>query len=195
MTDTIMNILQWAIPSGGIGAAIAWIANRKVKAAEQAKKIHDTYKSMYEDISRELLDNQKKLDESAKENARAIEELNRENQRTRNALNRLSRAIEAIQLCPYRGNCPVSGELQNGEEGTDRAEDADAGRAKKRQPRKPKPDKRDPDGAKPAERDHMDEDLGDATPGQRWVHPHGTRTEGTAHDSQGRAIPTEGRFG
>ena len=31
MTDIILNILQWAIPSGGIGAAIAWIANRKVK--------------------------------------------------------------------------------------------------------------------------------------------------------------------
>ena len=40
MTDMIMNILQWAIPSGGIGAAIAWIANRKVKEAEQAKRIH-----------------------------------------------------------------------------------------------------------------------------------------------------------
>lgn len=25
-----MQILQWAIPSGGIGAAIAWVANRKV---------------------------------------------------------------------------------------------------------------------------------------------------------------------
>lgn len=62
MTDIIMNILQWAIPSGGIGAAIAWIANRKVKAAEQAKQVHDTYKSMYEDVSRELLNLQRKVD-------------------------------------------------------------------------------------------------------------------------------------
>ena len=59
MTDMIMNILQWAIPSGGIGAAIAWIANRKVKEAEQAKRIHDTFKEMYGDVSKELLAKQK----------------------------------------------------------------------------------------------------------------------------------------
>lgn len=149
MTDIIMNILQWAIPSGGIGAAIAWIANRKVKAAEQAKQVHDTYKSMYEDVSRELLNLQRKVDESTRENASAIEELNRENTRTRNALNRLSRAIEAIQLCPHRATCPVSGELQNGEEGTGRDDEPGSNRAKSRQQRKQKAGKRDADGGKP----------------------------------------------
>ena len=34
-----MQALQWAIPSGGVGAAIAWVANRKVRQAEQAKKV------------------------------------------------------------------------------------------------------------------------------------------------------------
>jgi hypothetical protein len=158
MTDIIMNILQWAIPSGGIGAAIAWIANRKVKAAEQAKQVHDTYKSMYEDVSRELLNLQRKVDESTRENASAIEELNRENTRTRNALNRLSRAIEAIQLCPHRATCPVSGELQNGEEGTGRGDEPDSNRAKSRQQRKPKTGKRDADGGKPG--DHGDVGAG-----------------------------------
>lgn len=145
MTDVIMSILQWAIPSGGIGAAIAWMANRKVKTAESAKQVHDTYKEMYEDISRELLNAQRKIDESTRENARAIEHLNRENARTRYALNRLSRAIEAIQLCPHRSTCPVSGELQNGEEDAGRPDEPDAGRAKKRQQRKPKPDKPEPE--------------------------------------------------
>lgn len=158
MTDIIMNILQWAIPSGGIGAAIAWIANRKVKAAEQAKQVHDTYKSMYEDVSRELLNLQRKVDESTRENASAIEELNRENTRTRNALNRLSRAIEAIQLCPHRATCPVSGELQNGEEGTGRDDEPGSNRAKTRQQRKPKTGKRDADGGKPG--DHGDVGVG-----------------------------------
>ena len=37
--DTIMQILQWAIPSGGIGAAIAWVANRKANACGNPKKI------------------------------------------------------------------------------------------------------------------------------------------------------------
>ena len=115
--EMIMQIVQWAIPSGGIGAAIAWVANRRVKSAEQAKRVHDTYKEMYEDISKELLRTQKKVDESAKENARAIEDLNKENARTRYALNKLTRAIEAIQLCPHRATCPVSGELRDQEDG------------------------------------------------------------------------------
>lgn len=160
MTDIIMNILQWAIPSGGIGAAIAWIANRKVKTAEQAKQVHDTYKSMYEDVSRELLNLQRKVDENTRENATAIEELNRENTRTRYALNRLSRAIEAIQLCPHRAACPVSGELQNDEEGAE----PDAGGGKARQRRKQKAGKADADGGKPGCHADVGTDVAAAAP-------------------------------
>lgn len=108
-----MQIIQWAIPSGGIGAAIAWMANRKVKQATAAKSVHDTYKLMYEDISRELLATQKKVDESTK----TMEGLGEENKRIRYALNRLTRAIQAIQLCPHSGSCPVSGELSLDEDG------------------------------------------------------------------------------
>lgn len=137
MTDIILNILQWAIPSGGIGAAIAWIANRKVKEAEQAKRIHDTFKEMYGDVSKELLAKQKELNDAAEDNAKAIEELNRENARTRYALNRLTRAIEAIQLCPHRASCPVSGELQNQEDdGDPDAADTTGKQRKPRQQRK-----------------------------------------------------------
>lgn len=144
MVDTVMQILSWAIPSGGIGAAIAWVANRKVKQAESAKQIHDTYKVMYEDISQELVTIQKKSDE----NTKAMEALKDENSRTRRALNRLSRAIEAIQSCPHRGSCPVSGELSLDEEGDgDRTDAADSpGKRKPRQQRKPKPDGGEPEG-------------------------------------------------
>ncbi len=107
MAETIMQILMWAVPSGGIGAAIAWVANRKTRAVQDAKVVHDTYKGMYEDVSRELLTIQRKSDE----NTKAMEALKDENVRTRRALNRLSRAIEAIQSCPHRGSCPVSSEL------------------------------------------------------------------------------------
>lgn len=111
--DTLMQILQWAIPSGGIGAAIAWAANRKANNAKQAKSVHDTYKVMYEDISTLLVETQKKYDESTK----LTEKLVSENNLTRRALNRLSRAIEAIQLCPHAGTCPVSSELSFSEDG------------------------------------------------------------------------------
>ena len=117
MADTIFQILQWAIPSGGIGAAIAWIAEKKTRDAKTAKEVHDTYKAMYEDISALLVETQKKYEETKEQ----IETLGTENSRTRRALNRLSRAIEAIQICPHRANCPVSGELSLDE-------DADTGK-------------------------------------------------------------------
>lgn len=128
--DTLMQILQWAIPSGGIGAAIAWVANRKANNARQAKSVHDTYKLMYEDISRLLVETQQKYDESTK----LTEKLVSENNLTRRALNRLSRAIEAIQLCPHAGTCPVSGELSLSEDGDGDAK-PDRG-SQKRQQRK-----------------------------------------------------------
>lgn len=113
MADTLLQILMWAIPSGGIGAAIAWIANRRSRMTKTTKEVHDTYKVMYEDISRLLLATQKKYEETSEK----IEELSRENARTRSALNRLSRAVEAIRLCPHHGDCPVRLELQDGEPG------------------------------------------------------------------------------
>lgn len=103
----IMTILQWAIPSGGIGAAISWIANRKAATAKTAKAVHDTYHAMYDDVSALLLDTQKKYEE----NTKIMESLQQENSRTRRAINRLSRAIEAIELCPHRNDCPVRNEL------------------------------------------------------------------------------------
>ena len=128
--DTIMQILQWAIPSGGIGAAIAWVANRKANNAKQAKSVHDTYKAMYEDISALLVETQRKYDDSTK----LTEKLVSENNLTRRALNRLSRAIEAIQLCPHAGSCPVSGELSLSEDGDE--VEGDARGKRKRQQRK-----------------------------------------------------------
>lgn len=111
--DTILQILQWAIPSGGIGAAIAWIANRKAREAKAAKEVHDTYKTMYEDISQLLVEVQQKYEETKDE----LEKLSNDNVLTRRALNRLSKAIEAIQTCPHRNSCPIRDELQIGEDG------------------------------------------------------------------------------
>lgn len=188
MTDVIMNILQWAIPSGGIGAAIAWIANRKVKEAEQAKQIHDTFKEMYGDVSKELLAKQKELNDAAEEYARAIEDLNKENAKTRYALNRLSRALEAIQLCPHRASCPVSGELQNQEDGdANPADGANGARRKPRQQRKPRhdPDEK-PDGREPDGDAGVGADVARATPGQRRLSHRGKGDEKREGNSEER---------
>lgn len=118
MADTMMQFLMWALPSGGIGAAIAWIANRNVRQAKTAKEIHDTYKAMYSDVSDALM---KVNRENEKLNAK-VDELTKENERTRRSLNRLCRAIEAIQLCPHRSSCPVRSELSLTEDDYKRTE-------------------------------------------------------------------------
>lgn len=112
MADTILQYLTWAIPSGGIGAAIAWLANRGLRKTREAKEVHDTYKSMYEMVSQELLSLQKQVLELHG----IIDELNKEKIKTNRVLNRLTRAIEAIQLCSYSAKCPALAELQAGEE-------------------------------------------------------------------------------
>ena len=42
-----MQIIQWAIPSGGIGAAIAWVANRKVKKALTSSRLQGASMSFF----------------------------------------------------------------------------------------------------------------------------------------------------
>lgn len=139
-----MQALQWAIPSGGVGAAIAWVANRKVRQAEQAKKVHDTYKEMYEDVSTLLDKNKKKYDEITD----ALDKLTNENDKTRRALNRLRRAIEAIQVCPHRATCPISNELSLDEDNDTDPQPGDSDRKRKpRQQRKPRHSAEADDGA------------------------------------------------
>jgi len=167
----IMQILTWAIPSGGIGAAIAWIANYRVKKTLQAKQIHDTFKEMYGDVSKELLAKQKELNDAARENAEAIERLNKENALTRYALNRLSRAIEAIPLCPHHATCPVTSELQNSEESPEPEP-----RAKRRQQHKPK----QPEGGDGT--DHEKGDVDRAHPGGHGDAEHRPRKSGKPAD-------------
>lgn len=104
----LTEILQWVIPSGGIGAALSWFLNRSMRNAESAKAVHDAYKAMYEDVSVLAKD----LSEQNEETTRKLDELMSEHGKLRRSLNRLSRAIEAIDYCPHHAACPVSLELQ-----------------------------------------------------------------------------------
>jgi hypothetical protein len=97
MTDTLTTILQWLIPSGGLGAVIAWLFSRTLRNLRQTKEVHDTYKTLYEDISNTLTDVQNELDELHKE------------------LGRFRRAVSKIYSCRYYPDCPVQHELQNSE--------------------------------------------------------------------------------
>jgi hypothetical protein len=108
MTDTLTNILQWLIPSGGLGAVIAWLFSKVLRKLRETKEIHDTYKTLYEDISKTLISLQNEIDELHKE------------------LGRFRRAVSKIYGCRYYPDCPVQRELQNGE--------TNGGRNKERKP-------------------------------------------------------------
>lgn len=130
--EAILQILQWIIPSGGLGVVGGWFLNRRVSQARSKKDIHDTFKQMYEDVSVLLLAMQKKNEELNEQ----INELKEENARTRRTTNRLTRAIEAIPLCDYHSQCPVLSELRLDEDGSPRGSEKadDDGRRDGRKP-------------------------------------------------------------
>lgn len=138
--EIILQILQWAIPAGGIGTAIGWFWNRRVNSARASKEVHDIYKEMYHDVSLEL----KHLREENEDYGRKIDKLSREGDGLRRAVNRLSRAIEAIPLCSYHSQCPVLSELRVCEDGGTGGSEAADGIGH--------PDGRKPGGDKPEER-------------------------------------------
>lgn len=118
MVETILQLLKWAIPTGGIGYAIAWIAGWKLRQIKEIKDIHDTFKLMYEDVSKVLLETQKHNNEtnkSVQDLQGEVTNLTAENGRLHKAVNRLNRAIEAIKRCPLSDECPVLDELPDRE--------------------------------------------------------------------------------
>lgn len=99
MTETIASILQWLLPSGGMGAVMIWITSRKLRTIRVAKEEHDTYKQMYEDVSNTLL------------------EFRSDYERLQKSINKLERAISKAHGCHYRDICPIlRSELQHDKE-------------------------------------------------------------------------------
>ena len=97
MIETILQYLQWAVP-GGLGAAVAWLLSRNVRSAREAKEVHDTYREMYGDVSREL------------------QEMRKENERLYKAICRLERTVSRATACRYWSQCPVRSELPDTQE-------------------------------------------------------------------------------
>lgn len=97
MMDNLISILQWVIPSGGLGAVIAWFASKTIRNTRTKKEVHDTYKTLYEHISVTLENLQDEVDNLHKE------------------IGRFRRSIAKMYNCSYYPNCPVQHELQNSE--------------------------------------------------------------------------------
>lgn len=92
MLETILRYLEWAVP-GGLGAALGWLASSRLRNARVAKEVHDIYKTMYDDVSREL------------------QAMRKENEKLYQAVSRLTRAILRANQCRYWSGCPIRDEL------------------------------------------------------------------------------------
>jgi hypothetical protein len=84
-----MNILQWLIPSGGLGAIMAWIVSKRVRQTKEQKEVTDVYREMYESKSQ------------------TVRELNEEVNFLYRELGNTRRAVAKIYTCPHYDNCPV----------------------------------------------------------------------------------------
>lgn len=98
MTETLMNILQWLIPSGALGSVFVYLTNKTLRNLRTAKEFHDTYKDMYDDLRNTML------------------EIQGDNRKLQRAVSRLERAVSKVNTCRHYPNCPVNIELQQAAE-------------------------------------------------------------------------------
>jgi hypothetical protein len=93
-TETIIEILQWLIPTGTLGGLLAWFTNKVIRNTRTVKEVHDTYKEMYENTQGTLL------------------ELQNDNKRLYRAVSKLERTISKATTCVHYNVCPLRSELQ-----------------------------------------------------------------------------------
>ena len=91
--DTIMTVLQWLVPV--LGTAIVWLTNRTLQNTRTVKEVHDTYKTMYEDQQKTLIELRNVFC-----NLSATSE-------------RYAQIVARASVCRYWPVCPMRAELQN----------------------------------------------------------------------------------
>ena len=94
MSESILQLLQWLVPSGGVGLLLGWLTSARLRRTRITKEVHDTYKQMYEDLHTELTN------------------LASENSATNLRLTRLEQAIARGQSCRLWPHCPIRLQLQ-----------------------------------------------------------------------------------
>lgn len=92
--DQLLTLLQWLVPTGGLGALLGWLTSSRLRSARTAKEVHDTYKMLYADVHDQLLT------------------LSDENKQIRSDISRLERAVTKGATCRIWSQCPIRRELQ-----------------------------------------------------------------------------------
>lgn len=101
MTESILQLLQWLVPTGGVGMLLGWLTSTRLRQARTAKEVHDTYKKMYEDLHNQVI------------------EIANDNSEMRQMLARLERAISKGAACRIWATCPIRRELQRAQDEPD----------------------------------------------------------------------------
>ncbi|GHV66986.1 hypothetical protein FACS1894199_11550 [Bacteroidia bacterium] len=95
--ETLMDILQWLVPSGGLATAIAWLGSKTIRNIRTTKEINDTYKTMYDNLKGTLID----LEDDIK--------------RLYKQIGKLERAVAKAATCVHYRDCPIERELREQE--------------------------------------------------------------------------------
>lgn len=136
----LSELLNWIFGTGLVGTLLGILSLRSElkKAVAEARKAEaeaDTVKitnteqatrilvqNIVEPLRQELNETRKELKRENANLRNEIEEGKLENSKLRRIISRLCLAIEAIQSCNYRHQCPVSAELQKSGDGSGSAD-------------------------------------------------------------------------
>lgn len=97
--EQIFEIAQWVI-TGVLSPVVLWLVHRQAREVRTKKEIHDTYKQMYEDVSKALI-------QTRNDNEKIFEKLGK-----------LEQAVSMAASCPHYAICPVTAKLQKHKDGT-----------------------------------------------------------------------------
>lgn len=92
--EQYLSLLQWLLPSGGIGMLLAWLTSRSIRRSRAEQAQHDAYRTMYGELRETLI------------------QLNNDNQHLYVEVAHLKRALLRVQTCTYSRSCPVRRELR-----------------------------------------------------------------------------------
>lgn len=186
----LSEILNYVFGTGLIATIVGLLNIRSelMKARAEARRAEaeaDTVKiTNTEQATRILIDN------IVKPLTEKLDETHKELQGNKRELTRLRKAVEAIQLCPYRSECPVLGELQVGEECDERGE---LFKRQSEPPPHPGRKSKRPDSSPQRRRSPRDASPGEPCPASRRRELHGPSGHGACDgDTEGRE-PGAGR--
>ena len=120
--ETIMQILQWLVPSGIAGSLWAWLRHRENSKVIAAKERNDAYKEMYANLSKMRSSMKMKTNGqlivfsgpsgSGKDTILKSLLAQNENIKLNKAVRELNRTIRKASTCRHYNDCPIRIELQ-----------------------------------------------------------------------------------